>query len=160
MGRIGTKVDKEAEQLLEITDEQDLELLNEEEEATWSRNDQSSVIDLIFISPCLTSRLVRCERAYGIEHSPDHFPIRTVLGINTPIPTQQKRRNWKATDNKKLIQTIEQRLEASDLSEAGPPQIAAQCRTLLDLVQSAIELSTPWAKPSRPTCPLGETLPV
>ena len=36
----------------------------------------------------------------------------------------------------------------SDLSQAGPPQIEAQCRTLLDIVQSAIETSTPWAKPS------------
>ncbi|KAI1829205.1 hypothetical protein DTO027I6_9898 [Penicillium roqueforti] len=146
-GGIGTRADKEAGQLLEITDERDLELLTEEGKTTWSRNDQSSVIDLTFISSSLTSRLVRCERAEDIEHSSDHFPIRTVLDIETPVLTQQKRRNWNATDDKKLMQTIEQSLEASDLSEAGPPQIEAQCRTLLDIVHSAIGTSTPWAKP-------------
>ena len=147
-GGVGTKADKEAEELLEITNEQDLELITEEGRATWSRNDQSSVIDLTFISLSLTNRLVRCERADDIEHSSDHFPIRTMLDIETPALVQQKRRNWNATDDKKLIQKIEEGLQARDLSGAGPPQIEAQCQKLLDVVQSAIETSTPWAKPS------------
>jgi hypothetical protein len=147
-GGIGTRADKEAEQLLEITDERDLELITKEGRATWSRNGQSSVIDLTFISSSLASRLVSCERADDIEHSSDHFPIRTVLDIETPVLVQQKRRNWNATDDNKLIQKIEEVLQARDLSQAGPPQIEAQCQKLLDVVQSAIEASTPWAKPS------------
>ncbi|KAJ5144459.1 hypothetical protein N7526_001967 [Penicillium atrosanguineum] len=147
-GGLGTKTDKEAEELLEITNEQNLELITEEGKATWSRNDQSSVIDITFISSSLTSRLVRCERADEIEHSSDHFPIRTILDIETPALIQQKRRNWNATDDKKLIQKIEEGLQARDLSQAGPPQVEAQCQKLLDVVQSAIEASTPWAKPS------------
>ena len=124
-GGLGTKVDKEAEELLEITNEQDLELITKEGRATWSRNDQRSVIDLTFISLSLTSRLVRCERADDIEHSSNHFPIRIMLDIESPEFIQQKRRNWNATDDKKLIQKIEQGLQARDLSQAGPPQIEA-----------------------------------
>ena len=147
-GGIGTRADKEAEQLLDITDELDLDLITEEGRATWSRNNQSSVIDLTFISSSLACRLVSCQRADDIEHSSDHFPIRTVLDIETPVLTQQKRRNWNATDEKKLIQKIEEDLQARDLSQASPPQIEAQCQKLIDVVQSAIETSTPWANPS------------
>lgn len=35
-----------------------------------------------------------------------------------------------------------------DLSQADPAQIESQCQTLLDVVQSAIDASTPWANPS------------
>ena len=121
-GGLGTKADKKAEELLEITNEQNLELITEEGRATWSRKDQSS-IDLTFISLSLTGRLVRCERADDIEHSSDHFPIRTMLVIEPPELIQQKRRNWNATDDKKLIQKIEEGLQARDLSRAGPPSI-------------------------------------
>ena len=62
-GGVGTRVDDEAEQLLEITDEHDLDLITEEGKATWTRNDQSSVIELTFVSSSLSSRLIRCERA-------------------------------------------------------------------------------------------------
>ncbi|KAI3184976.1 hypothetical protein DTO027I6_9891 [Penicillium roqueforti] len=143
-----TKADKEAEQLLRNTNEWGLELTTEKDKPTWSRNDQSSVIDLTFITSSLISRLIQCERADDIEHSSDHFPIRTVLDIKTPIAIQQNRRNWNATDNKKLIQKVEASLQARDLSQADPQNIEAQCEKLLEVVQSAIEDSTPWAKPS------------
>ncbi|KAJ5303939.1 uncharacterized protein N7443_003599 [Penicillium atrosanguineum] len=96
----------------------------------------------------LFNQLVNYERADDIEHSSDHFPIRTVLDIETPVLIQQKRRNWNATDDNKLIQKIKEDSKAKDLSQAGPPQIEAQYQKLLDTVQSAIEASTPWAKPS------------
>ncbi|KAJ5313174.1 uncharacterized protein N7443_000058 [Penicillium atrosanguineum] len=106
IGGIRIIANNKAEQLLEITDERGLELITETGRATWSQNDQSSVINLTFISLSLFNQLVNYERADDIEHSSDHFPIRTVLNIETP------------------------------------------CQKLLDTVQSAIEASTLWAKPS------------
>jgi hypothetical protein len=147
-GGLGSKTDKEAEQLLEIATECGLELTTEKGKPTWSRNYQSSVIDLTFISSSLAGRLIRCERADDIEHSSDHFPIRTVLDLETPFTLQQKRRNWNATDNKGLVQKIEGSLQARDLSQTGLQQIEEQCQELVAIVQSAIEDSTPWAKPS------------
>lgn len=119
-----------------------------QKKATWTRNDQSSVIDLTFISSSLSGRMILCGRADDIEHSSDHFPIRTTLDIETPILTQQKRRNWKATDDRSLIQKIEEGLQERDLSMEHHRQIEEQCQKLLDVVQCAIDLSTPWAKPS------------
>ena len=91
-------------------------MIAEEGKATWTRNDQSSVIDLTFISSSLSSRLILCERADDVEYSSDHFPIRTVLDIETLIRLQEKRRKWHATDYAKLIQKIEERLYVEDLS--------------------------------------------
>ncbi|KAJ5110838.1 zinc knuckle domain protein [Penicillium argentinense] len=147
-GGPGTKIDDEAEQLLQITDDQELELITEEGKATWTRNDQSSVIDLTFISPSLSGRIIRCGRADDIEHSSDHFPIRTTLDIETPILTQQRRRNWKATDDGKLIQKVEEGLQERDLPMVGHRQIEEQCQKLLGVVQCAIDFSTPWANQS------------
>ena len=118
-GGPGTRTDSEAEQLIEIATEWGLELTTEEGKPTLSRNNQWSVIDLTFISLSLTGRLIQCERADDIEHSSDHFPIRTVLDTETPMTVQQKRRNWNATDSKKLVQKIEEGLQARDLSQAG-----------------------------------------
>jgi len=74
------------------------------------------VIDLTFISSSLFNRLVSCERVDNIKHLSDYFPIRTVLNIKTPVVVQQKRRNWNTTNDNKLIQKIEEDLQARDLS--------------------------------------------
>lgn len=45
------------------------------------------------------------------------------------------------------MQKIEESLQLKDLSQADARQIEAQCQELLGGVQSAVEDSTPWAKP-------------
>ncbi|OQD74227.1 hypothetical protein PENANT_c184G05569, partial [Penicillium antarcticum] len=72
----------------------------------------------------------------------------TVLDIITPVAVQQKRRNWSATDDQKLIQKIEGGLQTGGLYQADPQRIEATCQELMGVIQSAIEESTPWAKPS------------
>ncbi|OQD64945.1 hypothetical protein PENANT_c410G08752, partial [Penicillium antarcticum] len=130
-GGSGTRADQEAKQLLEIANEWGLELTTQQGRPTWSRNDQSSVIDLTFITSNLVSRLINCERADDIEHASDHFPIRTVLDIITPVAVQQKRRNWSATDDQKLIQKIEGGLQTGGLYQADPQKIEATCQELM-----------------------------
>lgn len=101
-GGVGSNTDQEAGKLMEIINKWGLEVLTEEGKPTWVRNDQSSVIDLTMTTPRLTNRLIQCQRADNIEHASDHFPIKTVLDVETLIMTQQKRRKWKAIDDAKL----------------------------------------------------------
>ncbi|KAJ5111870.1 reverse transcriptase [Penicillium alfredii] len=147
-GGAGTNADPEAIQLIDIINKWGLDLLTEEGRPTWTRNEQSSVIDLTLATPRLANRLIQCQRADDIEHASDHFPIRTVLDLETSTVTQQKRRNWKATDDAKLFQRIERSLQAEDLSQAGPQQIEEKCQELMQNIQLAVEDSTPWARPS------------
>lgn len=58
-GGVGTNADQEASQLIEIINETGLEIVTEEGRPTWTRNDQSSVIDLTLTTPRLVSRLVQ-----------------------------------------------------------------------------------------------------
>jgi hypothetical protein len=74
-----TDIDREAEDLLIVTDEFKMGLLTEEGKFTWERVGSSSVIDLTFVSETLTERLVRSGRVDDIEHQSDHYPIRTMF---------------------------------------------------------------------------------
>ncbi|KAG0157846.1 hypothetical protein PDIDSM_5357 [Penicillium digitatum] len=46
----------------------------------------------------------------GTDHGSDHYPVVTTIDIGTPPYEPPKRRNWKATDDKKLIEFIERQL--------------------------------------------------
>jgi len=129
-------------------DEQGLQLTTEEGIETWSSREQSSVIDLTFVSPSLHSRLVRCERADDLEHASDHFLIRTELDIDIPLFEPLIRRNWAATDDKKLTEFIGEHWTSRDLSHAGQMRIELECQSFIRVVEAAIDVSTPWARPS------------
>jgi hypothetical protein len=92
------------------------------------------VIDLTFITSNLVNRLFNCERVDDIEHASDHFPIRTVPDIITPIAIQQKRRHWNATDDQKFIQKIEGGLQAGGLYQADPQRIEAKCQEFIGVI--------------------------
>jgi hypothetical protein len=108
------------------------------------------------------SLAVLLRRADDVEHSSDHFPVRTVFDIETPIRVQEKRRNWNipmsvpmGLTSRSLIERhllvsgtgtqfvsglfAKEGLQARDLSQTDPTQIECQCQTLVDVVQSAID---------------------
>lgn len=109
----------------------------------------SSVIGLTFVSLSLHSRLVRCEGADDLEHASDHFPIRTQLDTETPLfePPPPKRRDLATTDDKRLVKFIEVHLNSRDLSRAGQMRIELGCQFFIQVIEAAIDVSTPCAKP-------------
>ncbi|KAJ5145642.1 reverse transcriptase [Penicillium bovifimosum] len=60
-GGLRNRADRETKQLLEIVNKWGLKLATQQ--GTWSRSDQSSAIDLTFITSNLVNRLIICERA-------------------------------------------------------------------------------------------------
>ncbi|KAG0161610.1 hypothetical protein PDIDSM_9145 [Penicillium digitatum] len=97
-----------AERLLDIAGIHNLSLTTETGSPTWRRNEQASVLDLTFVSNTLAERVVECQ--VGTDHGSDHYPVVTTIDIGTPPYEPPKRRNWKATDDKKLIEFIERQL--------------------------------------------------
>lgn len=148
-GGPGTAMEAEAEELLEVVDEGGLELATEEGTVTWERGVQRSVIDLTFISSILMNRIVCWERADDVQHDSDHWPIRTCLDVATKANEPPKRRNWKATDYKIMLEFLEKHLVVRDLSLATHRRIKLEMGTFLAVVRRAIEESTPWARPSQ-----------
>lgn len=126
-------------------DQFDVELTIEEGVTTWECGESQSTIDLTFISTTLANRLVVCERADDVQHDSDHFPIRTLLDIDTPAREALKRRNWKATNTKVLMESIDTNLVVPSLAGKSKASIELATTAFLATIRKAIEKSTPWA---------------
>jgi ribonuclease HI len=142
------EIEPESLELIEAADEASLELLTEPGTVTWQLGDRGSTIDLTFTSRSLLDRLILWERADDISDDSDHYPIRTILDIKTPVQEPVKRRNWKATDTKKLIEFVTQNAVYKDLKSANKEQINQAVDHLIEVIQQGINNSVPWAKPS------------
>jgi endonuclease/exonuclease/phosphatase family metal-dependent hydrolase len=75
-----------------------MEVITEKDVPTWQRNEQTSVIDLTYVSHSLTNHSIRCGGGDNSQHSSDHFPIRTTLDSRIPIFATAFQRNWKANN--------------------------------------------------------------
>jgi ribonuclease HI len=147
-GGPGTRIDPEAEILLEIMDRFNIELTTDEGTITWERNQQKSTLDLTLISSNLTNRMILYERADDVQHDSDHYPIRSTYDISTATREVPRRRNWQATNNKALGDYLQTHLVVPDLTNATRATLELATVAFLSTIRHSIEESTPWAKPS------------
>jgi hypothetical protein len=145
----GTKIEPERERLLEIADHYHIELNTEEGIITWERGDHSSTINLTLLSTNLINRLITCERADDVQHDSDHYPIRTLLDITTPYKESPQRRNWKATDTKVLLNTLDKTITVPSLQGALKQRIELAVTAFTTIIRKAVEASTPKAATSK-----------
>jgi len=118
---------------------------------TITRDYQGSqtTIDLVFTTDGIMNRLIRCGIDEEMENSSDHLPIQTIIDLRAcEEPARKPRRNWKAMDEEKFINTLrEQMPEPLSDHEAGRRRIDEYTKQLLDALEEAVEISTPWARP-------------
>ncbi|KAG0158942.1 hypothetical protein PDIDSM_6462 [Penicillium digitatum] len=139
-----------AERLLDIAGIHNLSLTTETGSPTWRRNEQASVLDLTFVSNTLAERVVECQ--VGTDHGSDHYPVVTTIDIGTPPYEPPKRRNWKATDDKKLIEFIERQLTntTTNTNKTTTTNTTTNPKTSQQpTMWRLIDISTPWAIPSQ-----------
>jgi exonuclease III len=85
-----------ADQLIDLTTSHDLELATPQGLVTRSFNGQESTLDLIFLSPDLSQRVVSCSVESALDHGSDHLPVRTTFNLQTvPEPINSTQRVWK-----------------------------------------------------------------
>ncbi|KAJ5159355.1 reverse transcriptase [Penicillium coprophilum] len=142
-----SKADIVAERLLDIAGRHSLDLTTERGVPTWRRNKQASTIDLTFVSGALTERVIECR--VGEDHGSDHYPVVTTIDIITPPYEPPRRRNWKATDDKKLIEFATQHTNAITRHPTTADEVETECQTFIEIITKAVDTSTPWAVPSR-----------
>jgi hypothetical protein len=116
-----------------------LELATEECVVTWERGRSKSTIDLIFLSASLFNRLILIERADTVQHDSDHWPIRTQIDIQTPVNEPPQRRNWGATDVKKLTEILKRDLIVPNLTNASKSHIELATIAFTSTIRHAIE---------------------
>ncbi|KAJ6176718.1 hypothetical protein N7485_003632 [Penicillium canescens] len=143
--------DANADALIELTDSADLDLWLAPGTITRDESGHQTTIDLVFGSHDLSERFLVSEIARECHAHSDHLPIRTILDISTTSTTdsQPKRRNWKAMETEKFDKFVAANLRGKTWSLATPRQIDEAVEHFIDIINRAVEESTPWARPSQ-----------
>jgi len=138
----------ETSHLLQFLDKTGLLQLTDPGVTTWSAQGNKATIDLTFASPALYERTIECKVQEEIDHSSDHYPIKTRLHITAPGGEPPKRRDWPRLDKDKLTTFIQSNLRHPHKGIHTTSSIEHHTDYLVEVIQQAIAASTPWAKPS------------
>ncbi|OGE48027.1 hypothetical protein PENARI_c033G04144 [Penicillium arizonense] len=144
--------DTHADALIELTDSADLDLWLAPGTITRDEAGHKTTIDLVFGSHDLSERFLTSEIAHECHSHSDHLPIRTILDIQTSAPARApKRRNWKAMETEKFDKFVAANLQQMPLLQNlnTPQQIDTAVDHLIEIINRAVEESTPWARPSQ-----------
>lgn len=104
------------------------------------------------MTPLLRNSLVEYCLSHSADCHSDHEPIRTVISLSTILPNPQQRRNWNKVNISMLQARLAANFQASGIlnqptnypnnpTKAG---IDRQIDNLIEAIQDAIELSTPF----------------
>jgi hypothetical protein len=143
--------DDNADVLIELTDSADLDLWLDPSSITRDEAGRQTTIDLVFGSHDLSEHFLASEIAHECYAHSDHLPIRTILNISTASTTdsQPKRHNWKAMEIEKFDKFVAANLRDKTWSLSTPRQIDEAVEHFIDIINRALEESTPWARPSQ-----------
>lgn len=121
---------------------------------TWRRGSSMSTLDLVFMTPLLRNSLVECRLSQSADCHSDHEPICTVINLFITPPSLQQKRNWKNVDIPTLQTRLATNLQASKILNptSGHPAdqtnigLNRQIDTIIEAIQDAVQLSTPFVK--------------
>ncbi len=112
-GGADVQADQEADELILLTKEFEMEQVLPRGTMTWRRIESHSTIDLIFMTPLLRESLIQCQTSKLLDCHSDHKPIRTLINLSTIQASPRQSRNWKQTDVKKLREKLQAYLNTS-----------------------------------------------
>ena len=140
---------KEADALVEFTENRGLELISPHNKPTWKARGQESVIDLVFATPGVKEAINSCGRHQEFYYGSDHIPIYTELDLSIEERAPRARRAWKTADPEKVAQGAEI-LDASFLEEliTTPEEVDTYLDKISKGLEKIVEDTVPWAKPS------------
>ena len=140
------------ETLIQILEEGDFGLINEEDTPTYHYSIGSSVLDLAFSSPPVTSLIsnwaIDEANASGSDHELIKFEI-TAESDDQVIPTTTERWNWKKADWESFTKTLKETSEAtkglsSQLHEQeGQTNLESSAAYLTKIIQMSAAMHVP-----------------
>lgn len=155
-GGAHVRADAEAYEFIVVMESNALKRVTPTGLITWSRHESQSTIDLTYVTPLLRNSIIETGIAEDMDNHSDHHPIKTILNLQTRRPEPRATRNWKKTEVEVLIKELQANI---DNSSALTPldgehnnqteDIDQQIKDLTEAMQTAIEKSTPFCKPSK-----------
>ena len=105
-----------ADDLIEITQQANMQLILPQGTITWRRNNSQSTLDLAFATPWTTNCVQQCQPCDELDSDSNHVPIITTLLANTPTrPQQPLRPTWRRADWETVRTALQSRLDGLDL---------------------------------------------
>ena len=141
-----------ASHLIASVERANLQLFTPPGITTWEARGSRSTLDLAFGSPWVFNRLLNCCIRTDLDHGSDHIPIEVSLALEPVIAPIMKKRKWK-TLNKEMVAAGAEELHQPTISTLSAANIERYTSYLMDFIQELIELTVPWAKPSRRATP-------
>ena len=146
--------DLNSEDLLSVVEEHGLQLLLKKGTITYEEAGHQSTIDLVFASSFISESLISCKVAKEIDYGSDHYPIITRFNLQTIQKEEQLRRQFKKTDTSKLRTAMSEKITALRKDDLDSKEkIDEQVQALVNVIQQAIEASTPLVKISHRSKP-------
>ena len=143
-----------ADQLLEATLRKEMSLALPENSVTWKARRSESAIDLAFLTPAAYHAMINCRVRIDLQYGSDHRPIVTELEWGWEKPPVAKRRAWKKLQEESIQKEVDKGSKALR-STLGTPdlltktQIDAYLDKIMGGFNEIVELTVPWAKPSK-----------
>lgn len=144
--------DNEAEELLQLIGEYQMELLLPPGSVTFDERGGQTTIDLAFGTPWVQQRKIFCGVREDLDHQSDHFPVATAIMTEVETCVPPERRQWQRTNPDTLRRELGQALPplAPLLTEG---EIDRRSNELVAAITGAIAASTPMARPSERSVP-------
>ncbi len=103
---------------------------------------------IIVTTKNITNRLIRCEINEEMKNFSDHLSIQTVIDLRAcEESARRSRRNWKAMNEEKFINTLrEQMLKSLSNQKTKRQRIDEYTKQLLNALKKIIKIFTLWAR--------------
>ena len=108
------RADAEAYDLIVTMEECSLERTTPVGLIIWSRGDSESTIDLTYTTALLRDSLIETGIAEDMDNHSDHYPVRTILNLQTRRAEPIYTRNWKKTEVEALRKELNKRIASSE----------------------------------------------
>ena len=147
-----TRHDEEADTLVEMMADLELNLLIPAGMATYPNPDAKTAIGLVWGNTEAMNCKIKCRIAALNDHCSDHFPIETIISAQTDTPQTLLAYNYAKTNWQELNVKLE-----SYWSELQPAisdkitsktQIDTYAKQLVDAITKAVQETTPQKRPS------------
>ena len=138
-----------ADHLIKTAGNHGLSLITPRGTITWRSRGLQSIIDLVFLSQRLETKLIKYTTRLDLAQSSDHIPIETTLKMGLQQVVTAHKRCWKRLDREKLLKTLENKVPDTPIQ--SNEQINTRVYEITRALQEAIEQSVPWARPSTRT---------
>jgi hypothetical protein len=135
----------EADELIEIVEEQSLQLLLPPGTITYRARSVETTLDLAFVSQNLENSLIACDVANDMDNDSDHLPVRTVLDLSLAPKEIKQARVWNKINEELLVRVLRSELPIPH-TPGSREEIDHTAALISIALQQAIEAAVPLSR--------------